>query len=180
LISCKVKQLWELKSQTVNHLGKDQTGKIKYQFNKHGWRSSYDYSFIPDYAFFGCSLVLGIGVEQEQIFPSLFESSHNYGLAIDYTNQNIVDTILDFTNSEWYAPSIKMCVVWSDRDPEIINRSWQMIAHLDIVHFFCGLPIPSGKSWPMIKNVDYDASGTHMGPKTHKIFYKTLCNLFKQ
>lgn len=161
-------------------LGKDQTGKIQYQFNSQGWRSEYEYDFVPHHAFFGSSLVLGIGVKQKQIFPSLFESSHNYGLATEYTNQDIVDTILDFVDSEFYSPQTKLAVVWTDRNPDIIETEWHNFQHLNITHFFCGTPIPSSCSLPMIKNFDYDVSKTHMGPKTHQIFYKTLCNLFKQ
>ncbi len=180
MIPCQVDQLWDLRSQTINQLGRDRTGKINYQFNSQGWRSNYEYDFVPEYAFFGCSSVLGIGVTQEYIFPSLFNRSHNYGLATRYTNQHIVDTILAFTNSKLYVPSIKMAVVWTDRDPEIIDNAWPLLDHLNIKHFFCGTLIPGNNSWPMIKNLDYDVSGTHMGPKTHNIFYKTLCNLFTQ
>jgi hypothetical protein len=32
----------------------------------------------------------------------------------------------------------------------------------------------------MIRNFDYGADGIHIGPKTHKIFHKILCNLFKR
>lgn len=180
MIPCPVKNLWELRSQTVNELGKDRTGKIQYQFNSQGWRCNYDYDFAPDHAFFGSSLVLGIGVQQHKTFAGLFDRSHNYGLATKYTNQHIVDTILNFVNSELYLPSVKMAVVWSERDPEIINNSWHLIEKFDIKHFFCGQPRVGRNCWAMIKSIDYDASGTHMGPETHRTFYKILCSLFKQ
>jgi hypothetical protein len=167
----------------VNQLGKDQTKQIQYQFNDQGWRSSYNYNFVPKYAFFGASSVLGIGVNQKDIFPSLFEYSHNYGLAVSYTNQDIVNSICDFVSSELYTPTTKVAVVWSDRNPEQIEHAWHLLDHIDIFHFFCGKTVLQNKnnsSWPMIRNFDYGADGIHIGPKTHKIFHKILCNLFKR
>ena len=58
------------KGQTINQFGLDQTGTINYQFNQQGFRAPIDFDFIPNYAFFGCSLVFGIGVSREYTFPS--------------------------------------------------------------------------------------------------------------
>lgn len=180
MIPCRINNLWTLRSQVVDRLGKDQTGTVQYQFNSQGWRSSYEYDFVPDYAFFGSSSVLGIGVDQSQIFPSLFDRSHNYGLATDYTNQDIADTVVDFVNSEFYSDQTKLAVVWTDRNPDLIRSSWPLLSHLNIVHFFCGEALPGAQCWPMIANLDSDASGTHMGPETHRMLHKILCNIFKQ
>lgn len=180
MIPCRINNLWALRSQVVDCLGKDQTGKIQYQFNSQGWRGNYEYNFVPDYAFFGSSSVLGIGVDQSQIFPSLFDRSHNYGLAVDYTNQDIVDSIIDFVSSELYSDQTKLAVVWTDRNPDMIRSSLPLFDHLNIVHFFCGEKMPGAHSWSMIANLDSDVSDTHMGPKTHQMLHKILCSIFKQ
>ena len=45
--------------QIIESFGKDCTGQINYQFNQQGFRGILDFDFMPEYAFFGCSLVFG-------------------------------------------------------------------------------------------------------------------------
>lgn len=167
--------------QTVDKFGLDQTGKIQYQFNQQGWRDNQDYTFVPRHAFFGNSSVFGIGVDHHNIFASMFEQSYNCGLAAQYNNQDIVDSILAFANTAWYHPQVKMAVVWSERNPEHMADCYRQIQHLDLQNFFCGpLPVDARNCWAMIRMIDHDVSGTHMGPQTHRLFYKILCTVFNQ
>jgi hypothetical protein len=61
---------WERRSQTLRQWGKDSTGLIEYKINDHGFRSPYNYNTVPGYAFFGNSIVFGIGIEQPHILTS--------------------------------------------------------------------------------------------------------------
>ena len=173
-----IQEMYNLRNQTLNKFGKDQTGQITYQFNSQGWRNSYEHNFVPQYAFFGNSSVLGIGVHRDQIFTSMFEDSYNCGLAVNYTNQDIATSILNFINSDLFDPQVKIAVVWTDRNPEQIVHCYNQVKDLNLKNFFCGTSIKKENCWAMIPQIDKDVSGTHMGPATHRLFFKFLCNVF--
>lgn len=172
--------MWNQHGKTVNTFGKDSTKIIDYNFNELGFRSSKNFDFVPDYAFFGCSIVLGIGVAEDKIFASKFENSQNYGICGVYDNKYIFQTIKNFLNSKLYSPQVKMAVIWTDRDPECLEDYYQQLVSYNFVHVFCGDPLPHPRCYPMIKNLDWDVSRTHIGEKTHQFLYKFLCQAFNQ
>lgn len=168
----------EYKGTTLDRFGLDQTGKITYTFNQQGFRSDYNFDFIPSYAFFGCSLVVGIGVPIEQTFASYFLDSQNYGQAGRYSNVSIFESIEQFINSHLYRPDICMAVFWTDRGANLLDEYYHKLSNLSMIHFFCGNPLPYSNCYPMVANLDHDVSNTHIGPATHKFIYKLLCSLF--
>lgn len=170
--------MWNSRGQTLDRYGLDQTGKIQYRFNGQGFRADHTLDFAPDHAFFGCSFVAGIGVPIEQTFASLFSNSHNYGVGGKYLNSSTFEIIQSFVNSSMYHDKIKMAVFWTDRDQELLDQYYQQLSDLPLLHFFCGTPLPYANCYAMIKNLDWDVSNTHIGPKTHKFLYQTLCALF--
>lgn len=167
-------------NQTLTQFGKDTTGKISYTFNQQGFRSDKDYNFVPTYAFFGCSLVFGIGVPIEKVFTNLFNNSQNYGLSGEYNNDSVFDVINSYLKSNIYSSSTKLAVVWTDRNEENLDSYYHSLNEYNIIHFFCGKKLPYNKCYPILANIDLDVSNTHMGVKSHYAFYKTLCSLFNQ
>jgi hypothetical protein len=164
---------------TVDTFGKDTTGQVLYTFNQQGFRSQIDYMTCPSVAFFGCSLIFGVGVDQDKITTSYFTNSHNYGLAGKYDNQDTYQTIKKFTVSCLYN-NTPMIVVWHNRDNENLNQYYDDLKSFNIYHFFCGQKLQLPNCFAMVQNVDSDVSGTHMGPKTHKLFFKIVCNLLNR
>ena len=167
--------MYEHRGQTVNQFGLDKTGTIQYQFNQQGFRSDLDFDFVPDWAFFGCSFVAGIGVPIKKTFASKFSNSQNYGVFGIYHNHDIREIIQRFQNSKIFSPQTKMAVFWSDRDCNLLETYYQELCHLDIRFFFCGSPLPHFRCYRVISNLDLDVSGTHMGPMTHEFLYRVLC-----
>ena len=168
------------KGQTIDKFGKDQTGTINYQFNQQGFRSPIDFDFIPNSAFFGCSLVFGIGVAYEYTFPGMFNLSHNYGLAGDYNNNDAFITIENYLNSDAYSSSTKKFVCWTNRNEENIDVYSKRLSQEGFVQLFCGDLMPYKNCFRAVGNVDFDVSGTHMGIKTHLATYELLCSLFNE
>lgn len=175
-----VSDMWKHRGNTVDAFGKDQTHTITYTFNQQGFRSKQDYNWTPKVALFGCSLVMGIGVDQSMITSAYFEDCQNYGLAGRYTNQDILHTIENFVNSDLYNPATNIAVVWTDRDAEVLEAYYTSLKKLNIIHFFCGPTLNHPQCYKFISHVDMDASNTHPGAVTHKTFYKILCSLFNQ
>jgi hypothetical protein len=95
--------MYEHRGQTVNQFGLDKTGTIQYQFNQQGFRSDLDFDFVPDWAFFGCSFVAGIGVPIKKTFASKFSNSQNYGVFGIYHNHDIREIIQRFQNSKIFS-----------------------------------------------------------------------------
>jgi len=166
------------KEKTLNKFGKDATGQITYTFNQQGFRSLYNFDFVPDYAFFGCSLVFGVGVQMQQTFPYLFQNSQNYGIAGNYNNLDTFILITQFVNSSLYCNTVKIAVVWHLRDVDHLESYYHALKNYNILHFFCGRPLPYERCYSVFPNIDYDVSKTHYGPKSHRTFYKILCALF--
>ena len=167
-------------SNQIYEFGQDRTGQIAYQFNRQGFRSKKDYDFVPRFAFFGCSVVFGIGVPVDQTFAAMYEDSHNYGLAGDYDNADIFLLLEKFSNSLADQDDVKIAVVWHARDSDLLDKYYERLQHLKILHFFCGPPLDRQFCYAMFPNVDHDVSLTHYGPKSHKIFWRLLSNLFDQ
>lgn len=166
--------------QTVNQFGLDQTGTIDYQFNQQGFRAPVDFDFVPDYVFFGCSLVFGIGVQHDYIFPTMFNRSHNYGLAGNYNNDDVFLIIKNYLNSDLYNNLTKKFVCWTDRNIENIDSYSNQLSQQGFIQLFCGDTMPYKNCFKLLPNIDVGISHTHMGTKTHMIIYKLLCSLFNQ
>jgi hypothetical protein len=167
--------LYNQKNKILTKWGKDQTGQIKYKINEQGFRSNFNYDFTPDYAFFGASVVFGIGVEFENIFASQFQNSQNYGLAGSYMNEHSVKNFELFINSNLYKPNTKIVFCWVERDTEYIPDLYnhvQKYNHKNILHISLGQKYKGLCN--LISNVDNDISKTHPGPKTHKIWAKCI------
>ena len=162
----------------TNRFGLDSTGVIQYQFNRQGFRATKDFDFIPDYAFFGCSLVFGIGVPENVTFPYLFKNSQNYGLAGLYDNADVMLVLQNFLKSDLYRDYVKIVVVWHKRQDQLLSQYYQLLKDFNIIHFFCGPVLPYKRCYRFPLNQDFDASGTHPGIKTHKFLCKALNSLF--
>lgn len=164
---------WERRSQTLHQWGKDSTGLIEYKINSHGFRSPTDYSQAPDLAFFGNSIVFGIGVPWEQTLVSQFEHSQNYGLAGNYMNHHSVTNLKNFVASGLFRPHTRIVFFWIGRDEPIED----MIQEVNVVAPNV-LHISSGKKQKGAINLmpakDTDVSGTHPGPKTHAMWARTI------
>jgi hypothetical protein len=166
--------------QTVNQFGLDQTGTIDYQFNQQGFRSATDFNFVPDYAFFGCSSVFGIGVANNYIFPSMFPQTHNYGIAGIYNNDDAFLIIDNYLHSAAFNKSTKKFVYWTNRNTESLDSYSKQLSQLGFIQAFCGNKMPYSNCFSGVPDIDADVSNTHMGAATHLITYKLLCKLFKQ
>lgn len=177
-VRAPLQDMWQHRGQTVTQWGRDRTNLVQYCFNSQGFRSTAEYDFIPRYAFFGCSITFGIGVAQTQSFAGLFDHSHNYGLAGDYTNADILDVLVQFLRTDIYSPDTKLCVVWSDRDQEHLPAMLVQLQEYPLEHFFCGTKPSGPRMWKFPPQIDTDVSGTHPGPLTHKFFYNVLCSIF--
>lgn len=170
---------WQSRGKTVTKWGKDQTGLIEYQINQQGFRSPTDYLQKPNWAFFGNSIVFGVGVPWSQTLVSHFESAHNYGLAGDYMNHHSVTNLQRFLDSALYSPTTKIVFFWSDRNEPIdhmINQITQWVP--GALHVSAGQKRPGAIN--LLPQIDTDVSGTHPGPKSHTIWAKTLKAFFNK
>jgi hypothetical protein len=168
-------------NHVLNSFGKDQTNLVSYQFNQQGFRSNLNFDFIPAHAFFGCSLVFGIGVAQHEIFTSLFTNSQNYGLAGNYDNHDVMSVLERFLSSELYSEQTKIAVVWHSRDHECLEEFYLKLNNYNnIIHFYCGQQLSYNNCYSYPADIDLDVSSTHPGPKSHYVFYKMLCAIFNQ
>jgi len=163
---------------SVKAFGKDQTNSVTYCFNQQGFRGP-NFDFQPDYAFFGCSLVFGIGIEQQETFAYQFENSQNYGLAGNYTNDDTMTIIEKFLHSDLYKPRVKMAVVWKSQNIDDLNDFYNKIQDQEIFHFFCGNPLKQKNCHAMPPNLDLDVSNTHPGVASHRYLWKILQSLFR-
>jgi hypothetical protein len=165
---------------TINIFGKDKTNRIAYTFNQQGFRGINDFNYVPDYAFFGCSMVFGIGVPENDTFAYQFKNSQNYGLAGNYDNSDVFELINQFVDSHLYTKHTKIAVVWHLRDVDNLESYYQKLRSYKILHFFCGSCLPYDRCYPVLPNIDHDVSNTHYGPRSHRAFWKILCTLFNQ
>lgn len=176
--------------KTIKSYSYDITNTIEYTFNSLGYRSNYEYNFIPEYVFFGCSTVFGIGIPINSLFSSYFAnyfnlglesddtSKHNNNLGKSYNNYDILSTINNFNISKLYNTKTKGIVLWTDRDNENIDEIISSInINFNITHFKIGKH-NSKLSQNLLPQIDADVSLTHAGQKSHKLWasqiYKTL------
>ena len=175
-----VPEMYNLRGQTVTQFGLDCTGQVQYHFNQQGFRSNVDFDQVPKIALFGCSLVFGIGVNDKNITSSQLPNTYNFGLAGNYTNHDIYQTINQYLKSQLYSSMTQMVVVWTDRDQECLLNFLENLKSVSLYHFFCGNVINGDKNFKFISNLDHDVSNTHMGPTSHKLFAKILWALLNQ
>jgi len=181
----------ELESSQVTTFGWDQTGQIQYNFNKLGYRSSFEYIAPPKYAFFGCSSVFGLGVSEKQRFTSYFVDSYNFGIEtnniknqpkrfIVYNNLTILNTIIEFSQSTFYNDNVIGIVLWTDRPKEDIDTLINNCPdNFQLLHFKLGSH-NSKKCKYLPGNIDMDVSNTHAGPKTHKLWSYSIKQTLKE
>lgn len=169
---------WQHRGQTVKVWGKDSTGLIDYQFNQQGFRSRIDYTTKADWAFFGNSIVFGVGVHLDRILASQFDNSQNYGLSGSYMNHHSVTNFLRFISTPLYASSTKIVFFWIERDEPLAEMSQEVNKHVpNVLHISSGKKISGMIN--LMPSLDKDVSGTHPGPLTHKMWAKTIRLLFR-
>jgi hypothetical protein len=164
-------------NETVDQFGLDCTGQVQYCFNQQGFRDTKNFDQAPDYALFGCSAVFGIGVDQRFVASCQLPNAYNFGLAGNYTNHDIYQTIMEFLKSQWYSPSTQMSVVWTDRDQECLPEYVNSFSNVLLYHFFCGELISGDRNFKFPPRLDLDSSRTHMGTQSHKLYAKILWSL---
>jgi len=171
IINC-FEPAWQHRGQTVRQWGKDSTGLIAYQFNDQGFRSPVNYTNPPNYAFFGNSIVFGVGVPVDQILVSFFTNGHNYGLSGNYMNHHSVENLRRFLKV--YGPTTsKIIFFWIDR-AEPIESMIKEVNSLtpDVLHISSGPRRPGCIN--LMPNCDLDVSGTHPGIRTHAMWAETI------
>lgn len=185
------KSMWHYREQTLDKYSYDRSGQIEYSFNSNGFRDS-EFTFDPEYVFFGCSSVFGVGIQAHERFSSYFANSYNLGLETDdstkfdltapYSNTDILETIYSYYEMMREPPGCKMAVVWTDRDHEpidlLIGRCNKEIPY-KIYHFKVGKH-NSEFAINLAAQVDQDVSKTHAGPKTHKLWRYQISKTFNQ
>lgn len=164
---------WDLRGQIVSNCGRDYTGLIEYKFNNQGFRSDFDYIMAPKYAFFGGSIVFGVGVSIDKIFTSYFDQSHNYGLVGSYMNHHSVENFQQFIHSPLHNDNTKIVFVWHDRDEPIEDMIQTVnLCKSNILHISAGQKRVGAIN--LLPQQDTDVSTTHPGPKTHYAWAKSI------
>lgn len=168
------------RGSTVNKWGKDSTGLIEYRFNNQGFRSDIDYNWVPEFAFFGNSSVFGVGVDQNQTLTTYFPKSHNYGISGIYLNWHNVVNLENYVNSPFYNHQVKIVFFWIDRVTENIDEMIQYVNTLapEILHISSGSKKENAIN--LMPHIDRDVSQTHPGPKTHRLWARTVDLLLKK
>jgi len=156
----------KLACKLVNKFAKDKTGKIQYEFDQYGFRKLNNYNKNPQYTFFGCSTLFGVGVQDNQIFTQQFENFWTFGLAGKYTEDEIIENYKQFQK---LGIKSKVIFLWRDNT----YKNYLKDLDTDILH--C-VPERNNKQncIRLMNTIDYDVSKTHWGPKTHQKFYKLL------
>ena len=90
-------------------------------------------------------------------------------------NHHSVTNLQQFVNSDLYQFGTRIVFFWIER-PEIENIP-ELIKQVDDIVPNC-LHISSGQKYAgainLMPAVDQDVSGTHPGPKTHRIWARTI------
>lgn len=165
---------WNARNSTVMSWGKDTTGTVSYLFNSQGFRGG-EYNYPAEWAFFGCSAVFGVGVPENLTLPSHFESAHNYGLSAGYLNRHSVNNLKEFVKTPQYTEKTRIVFFWIDRPgqeeiPEMVAEVNNCISN--VLHISMGQKYDCTIN--LFPNIDFDASGTHPGPQTLKLWAKTI------
>ena len=159
--------------------GKDSTGLIQYRFNDQGYRHGLNYNWPADWAFFGNSIVFGVGVAEPQILTSQFERSQNYGLSGHYMNHHSVTNLTHFLHSECCTDNTRIVFFWIDREQEDVDALIQQVKHMvpRCINISSGQKRPGAIN--LMPHKDWDVSGTHPGPHTHAMWAKTIQLLYE-
>lgn len=175
------KKMYSFSNCSLDRYGFDQTGKIIYKFDAYGFREGNDYDKKPSIVFFGCSYLTGIGVKPNERFSSYFNNSWNFGLFGEYKEEESLINYQSFKEKYKQYKECKVVFCWKANN---IDKLKKLITSIDnnknIYHTApCMLKLKSYKLMRILENLDYDVSGTHYGPKTHKKFSKLLCHFLK-
>ena len=164
---------WQHRGQTVKQWGKDLTGLIEYRFNNSGFRSNFEYLTPPSYAFFGNSIVFGVGIPVSQTLVSQFENSHNYGLSGNYMNHHSVTNLREFVSSRLFDTHVKIVFFWINRE-EPIEHMIEVVNQIvpGVLHISSGTKRPGAIN--LMPATDSDVSNTHPGPQTHLRWARTI------
>lgn len=158
--------------------GKDHTGLVEYRFNAQGYRHARNYDWPADWAFFGNSIVFGVGVPESQIMVSQFANSQNYGLSGRYMNYHSVTNLANFLLSDCCADHTRIVFFWIDRDHEDVNHLIQKVTAMTprCLHISSGQRRPGAVN--LMPSSDWDVSGTHPGPRSHAMWARTVQMLY--
>ena len=164
-------EMYDHRNQTIDSWGKDSTGQVKYTFDKYGFRNHNNYEVMPECVFFGCSLLFGVGVNTQDVFTSNFQC-WNFGLAGRYTEDEILNCYTQFKKLQIDS---KVVFVWRSKE------SLPDLNMLDSGKIYHCVPYKSEHKnhLRLLECLDYDVSGTHYGPQTHKKFSKLLWYFLK-
>jgi len=165
------KYMYDARGTQQRSWGKDLTGSVMYTFDEFGFRNFNDYQRTPDYVFFGCSLLFGIGVEKSKVFTNKF-NCWNFGLAGKYNEAQVLDCYKRFKSLDI---DCKVVFVWRSRD-SLPNSD---LFGDDKIYHCLPYRSQSKKHIRLLQNIDHDVSGTHWGEKTHAKFGKILCYFLK-
>ena len=169
------KKMFSLAGQTVDTYGLDKTGKISYTFDQYGFREGNNYGQRPNYVFFGASTLAGIGVPEQKRFTRYFDNSWNFGLCGTYIDEESIINYHEFKKLKLHKAKIIFC--WKNNDPENLLG---LIEKLPKNVYHCvTTKLDRDKTCLYPRNLDFDVSNTHWGPKTHEKFYKLLCYFLK-
>lgn len=166
--------------KSVNRYGLDNTQKIVYTFDRYGFREGNNYQLRPKYVFFGASLLAGIGVEKEQRFSTYFDSSWNFGLCGTYTEEQHIQNYFSFLDSYKDSNNCKIIFCWKCSAPQDLQTLFDKLPCNKNIFHCVPIKIKRERTCLYLKNLDYDVSGTHWGPVTHKKFSKLLWQLLKK
>ena len=169
---------WQHRGQTVNCWGKDHTGLIEYRFNSQGYRHAQTYNWPAEWAFFGNSIVFGVGVPEPDILTSYFDHCQNYGLSGHYMNHHSVTNLTNFLESKCFTPQTRIVFFWIERYSEDVGALIQQVKYMSPQCLNIGFGSHGSSHWPgvinLMPNRDSDVSGTHPGPRTHEMWAKTI------
>lgn len=168
-----------LAGKSVNKYGKDQTGKIIYRFDQYGFREGNDYNLDPTYVFFGASALAGIGVQQEHRFTNYIQPSWNFGLCGKYIEEESIQNYFSFVSKYQSENNFKIIFCWKSLEIEKLEELINKVPDKENIFHCVPLKISRERTCRYFHNIDYDVSGTHWGPVTHKKFAKLLWQLLK-
>lgn len=166
--------------KSVNSFGLDNTGKIVYTFDQYGFREGNNYQLEPKYVFFGASMLAGIGVKKEQRFSAYFDASWNFGLCGTYSEEQHVQNYFSFLNAYKDSNNYKVIFCWRSSKLQDLQTIFDKLPCYENIFHCVPIKIKKENTCRYLKNLDYDVSGTHWGPITHKKFSKLLCQLLKK
>ena len=165
----------------VNKYGLDNTGKILYNFDSYGFREGNNYDIHPSIVFFGCSYLFGIGVRFNERFSSYFNNSWNFGLCGEYIEEESLINYKLFKKNYRGYKTYKIVFCWKSSNTVQLKKLITSVDNNENIYHTIptSLKLKNYKLMRNLKNIDYDVSGTHYGPKTHQKFSKLLCHFLK-